>query len=500
MTIENLAETAIDVDSDFDIDLTAYEIPDIRIDSDSGEPPVPPDDQDGDDGRPRKPFRAGAFEYGEQLAKRIHGRYRFAPGMGWRRYNGAFWEEATDGELIPEIREMIVAYAPTVLRRAGATGAKELMSASSGTGIAGILRVVKGWEGILTKDADFDRPRPPDRPDDPHLFPCSNGVTVEMFDSGKWRTRKSSPEDLMTKAGCAYDPDATADFTGLQFAQYQPDEEVRRFIMRIMVGALRGIQIQNLFVWYGETAGNGKGTMQAVFADVFGGYCRTIPVQALMRSHASNEYRDEIAGLKGARLVFADEPEEGSRFAAGFVSRITGGSEISARGMYSKSTSFVPTWALFMPTNKRPGWGDHSGLARRYNEIAWEYVIPRDKMTESVKDRMRAEASGVLNRLLDYWPEFCKGGIDVPESIKAQSAEGIRASDAVSRFIEECTMRASGRRTASREIYNKYKEWCDDQNERPESMTKFSGKLKRSHEVESLRSNGSWFLDLVLAE
>jgi P4 family phage/plasmid primase-like protien len=499
MTIEDLAGENATVETDFEIDLTDYDIAELTLSD--GSPPDLPGEPEPDDGeRPRKPFRAAAFEYGEQLALRISGRYRFAPGMGLRRYNGAFWEEATEGELVPEIREMIAAYAPTVLRRNGAEGAKALAAASSGGGIAGILKVVKGWEGILTKDADFDRPRPPERPDDPHLFPCENGITIELYDNGTWKKRKSRPDDLMTKAGCAYDPEATADFTGLQFAQYQPDEEIRRFLMRVMVGTLRGIQIQHLFVWYGEMAGNGKGTMQAVFSDVFGGYCRTIPVQALMRSKAANEYRDEIAGLKGARLVFADEPEEGSRFAPGFVSRITGGSEISARGMYSKSISFVPTWSLVMPTNKRPGWGDHSGLARRYNEVAWDFQIPREQMTESVKDRMRAEAPGVLNQLLEYWPSFCEIGIAVPDVIKDQSAAGIRASDAVSRFIQECTVPAIGQRTGAREMYLKYKQWCDDQNERPETQTRFSGKLKRTFKIDSIRSNGNWFLDIALAE
>jgi P4 family phage/plasmid primase-like protien len=445
--------------------------------------------------------KAGAIEYGEQLANHIRGRYRFAPGMGWRHYTGAHWEEATVHHLIPEIIDMLAAYAPIVIQRDGMAGAKDIAAASSGGGISGMIKVAQGLPGILTDDADFDRPRSPECPDDPHLFPCRNGVTIELFDNGSWNVRDSRPDDLLTRVGCDYRPEDGAEFTGQMFRKYQPDLEIQAFIMRIMAGALRGIQIQNLFVWYGALAGNGKGTMQAVFTEVFGGYARTIPVQALMHSRSSNEYRDEIAQLKGTRLVFADEPEEGSRFAAGFVSRITGGSEISARGMHAKAITFTPTWALFMPTNKRPTWGDHSGLARRYNEIAWDYMIPRDKMTESVKDRMRAEAPGVLNRILEHWPTFCEIGIGIPDVVREQSEEGMRASDAVSRFMEECTMRATGMRTSSGLIYRAYKEWCMDQNERPESMTKFSGKLKRgTFKLESEKIHGRmYFHDVVLS-
>src|SRR6185437_806940 len=147
----------------------------------------------------------------------------------------------------------------------------------------------------------------------------------------------------------------------------------------------------------------------------------TVPVEALMKSRNANEYRDELAQLKGMRLVFADEPEEGARFAASTVSRLVGGSVIRARGLYKASAEFVPTWALFMPANKRPRWGDHAGLERRYNETAWDYLIDRNNMKDSVKDRMVAEASGVLNEILRHWESFALGGISPPEIVREQT-------------------------------------------------------------------------------
>ncbi len=415
-----------------------------------------------------EPFRSGAFEYGEQLATRITGKYRWAPAYGWLRYGGSRWESVPDEALITEIRDMIDDYAPTVMKRDGyVDGSKALRAASSGGGISGILRVARGLEGILTKDTLFDAARPANQPHKPHLFPCVNGRTIELYDNGTWKIRQSRPQDMLTKVGCAYDPDARAPYTLEMFELYQPLPEVRSFIWRTVAGALRGVQIQNLFVWYGEKAGNGKGTMEAVLFEVFGGYARTIPVQALMRSRNSNEYRDELAQLKGMRLVFADEPEEGSRFSASTVSRLVGGSPIPARGMYKSSTEFVPTWALFMPANKRPRWGDHAGLERRYNETSWDYVIDRDKMSESVKDRMTAEASGVLNVLLEHWPQFAAQGINPPQVVRDQTAEGKRQSNPLAQFVAECVHRDPLIDTPSSSMLDAYKRWCMQQNERP---------------------------------
>lgn len=119
------------------------------------------------------PFRSGAFEYGEQLAARITGKYRWAPAYGWLHYSGSRWESVPDEALITQIRDMIDDYAPTVMKRDGyVDGSKALRSASSGGGISGILRVARGLEGILTNDALFDAARPANRPDKPHLFPC----------------------------------------------------------------------------------------------------------------------------------------------------------------------------------------------------------------------------------------------------------------------------------------------------------------------------------------
>jgi putative DNA primase/helicase len=443
-----------------------------------------------------EPFRVGAFEFGEQLANRIRDEYRWTPAYGWLCYDGARWEPVPDETMIPEVRDMIDAYAPTVIDRDGYTdGIKVLRGASSNGGIAGILKVARSVEGILTQDSQFDAPRATGRLDLPHLFPCANGQTIELFDNGTWRVRDSRPEDKVTKVGCAYDPAATAPYVEEMFQLYQPLPEVRAFIFRILAGALRGIQIQNLFVWFGEKAGNGKGTMQAVFMEVFGGYARTIPVGALLKSRgssASNEYRDELAQLKGMRLVFADEPEEGARFSASTVSRLVGGSPIPARGMYKASTEFVPTWALFMPTNKRPRWGDHAGLERRYSETAWDYVIDRDKMTESVKQRMVAEASGVLNVLLRYWPEFCAQGPNPPTVVVEQTAEGKRQSNPVARFVSECVCRAVGVNTPNGRMYKIYTDWCVQQNEHPLTGSLFKDSLVGQGFVTKKISSNFW--------
>lgn len=423
------------------------------------------------------PFElGGAFKFAARLAERLRGRYRYAPGLGWRFYNKAYWEEAHEAQLIPELREMLVAYAPDVIREGGREGLSEIGWATT-SGIDKILRVVRGLEGIFTKDEDFDAPRTAGRTDMPYLFPCSNGITIELYDDGRWVARDSHPDDLMTQVGCAYDPEARATKTAQLFALYQPDEEIRAYLLRVMAASLRGLQIERMFVWYGPLARNGKGTMQAVFQAVFGGYSHTIPIEALTARNP-REYRDELVQLKGKRLVFADEPEEGMRFSASTVTKLTGGSSYSGRGIGRESVVFTPTWSLVVPCNVRPSMPSHSGLENRYSETIWNFHLQEHQIDPTVKESIIADASGVLNVLLKFWTQFCAIGLAVPESVKEQTVEGKLQANREARFVSEVVEQVDSSWVRAGDLYNAYRTWCDDNGERfPLSNVKFAAAM-----------------------
>lgn len=451
------------------------------------------------------PYASGAFKWAAMLAEQICGRYRYAPGLGWRHYNGACWEEAYDEQLIPELRRTIENHAQEILRERGRDGALELAWASA-SGIDKILKVTKGTEGVFTRNEEFDAERPPGRTDLPHLFPCSNGITIELYDNGTWRDRPSSPDDLVTQVGCAFDPDAEAPNVAEMFEVYQPVPEIRVFMLRILAGTLRGIQIQHLFLWFGEKGGNGKGTMQAVFSAVFGGYAMVLPVKALMKSAGSGgrEFRDEIVQLKGKRLVFASEPEEGARFEVGTLCELLGGTAMRGRGIGLRSVEFLPQFSMFMPCNKRPRWSDHGGLKRRYNETAWDYKIPEGSEDSGIKDRMVAEAPGVLNLILAHWAEWCAEGVAAPEPVREQTERGRKEADAVQRFLSACTMLGPGyrARAAKNGLYDAYKQWCEDENERPVTGNAFAAAVLALDGVERLprTSQGNWYGGICLVE
>ena len=78
-----------------------------------------------------------------------------------------------------------------------------------------------------------------------------------------------------------------------------------------------------LFFLYG-TGANGKTTFVNAIAGILDDYHRTAPIETFTASH-TDRHPTELADLRGARLVTANETEEGRRWAESQIKMLTGG-------------------------------------------------------------------------------------------------------------------------------------------------------------------------------
>lgn len=63
-------------------------------------------------------------------------------------------------------------------------------------------------------------------------------------------------------------------------------------------------------------------------------------------------------------------------------------------------------------------------------------------------------------------------------------------SDKIARFTEECLEATEGAEVRTQLVYDRYKEWCEDNGCRPESMVKFKQALDGFATVERKRPAG----------
>ena len=84
---------------------------------------------------------------------------------------------------------------------------------------------------------------------------------------------------------------------------------------------------------------------------LLGFYAMTMPIESLMIRQSSNGPREDIARLRGARLVVASEAEDGQRFAESLIKQLTGGDTITARFLHQNSFEFKPEFKLWLNVN-----------------------------------------------------------------------------------------------------------------------------------------------------
>ena len=190
----------------------------------------------------------------------------------------------------------------------------------------------------------------------------------------------------------------------------------------------------------------------------------------------------EIAVLQGSRLVLASESQgsKNSTLDEGKVKWITGGDRLVARFMNKDQFEFTPTQTFVMLVNSLPQiLGNDKGMWRRLKLIKFEQQFEDDNRIGNMKDLLYAESEGVLSWLVQGAVDYYQNGIQEPESVTKASREYQMEFDTVGQFIEECCVVGSGLEIQSSKLYQAYKNWCDENNEKPFGTRQFSTTLER---------------------
>jgi putative DNA primase/helicase len=434
----------------------------------------------------RKPVRTyelqtfGAVKLRDLLVPRLVGRFRFCRELGWLQFTGAKWAtENAEGAVFNELVATIKDYTRTLLDGVPMLSkeqCQEIAGLSSASTQNQAVKLARSAGGVATLIAEFD-PQP--LPGQPWKVPAANGKTIELWPEGRQSVRATRPDDMNTHTVCAYEPKARASRVGKALKDYQPDEDVRRFMLQQWARGLSGMGSETFTVNLGERGGNGKSTMQGLLTEVAGDYAVELPVEVILKGNGSARevYRSELAAMRGARLVFTDEPEEGARYNLGMLKKITGGGTVQGRAMGREAVTFVAHILFQMACNVRPSWSADGGMERRYIEIAWNFEVGKEKVRESFKEELRAEASGFLNEILKHWTGAAP--LDIPAVIQGQTALGSKESSPAARFADEALERVDAETVSGRAMYEAFSEWSKQNGMRPISSTKLGRELSR---------------------
>ena len=417
-------------------------------------------------------LRANKFVHGEMPFTGITNRDYFLKAFGskiryclmWNKFliwNGTCWEIDKKGKVeedcVDFVHHMYRGLRVITDLQLQKDFEKHLIKSESFRRIQALVGLLKMSKDIKVSDDELDT--------DNYLFNV-NGITLNLKNGKGF---PPEPTNLITKKSkFIYDKDAkcpTWDMFLLQI--FNKDTDLIRFVQKAMGYSLSGdVREQCLFILWG-TGANGKSTFLNVLQELFGDYACTTGTETFMKKNS--EQSNDLARLKGARLVTTSEVEQGKALSESLIKQITGGDEITARFLYGEYFSFKPTFKIFMATNHKPKIrGADNGIWRRIKMIPFTVTIPAEQRDKTLTEKLIAENSGILNWLIQGYALWRKEGLNEPEAIRDANEEYRMDMDAVGTFVNDCfDLDASMRwRLPNQMLYQTYIKWCNANNER----------------------------------
>lgn len=323
----------------------------------------------------------------------------------------------------------------------------------------------------------------------PWLLACSNGV-VEL-QTGELRHGRR--DDMLEKAcptewtGIDTPAPAWDKFLAQIFSENMPLVD---YVGRLFGYACTGLTIEHVLPVLHGQGRNGKGTLVETISRVLGSLAAPIQSEMLLdqgRSKSSAGPSPDIMALRGLRMAFGSESDEGRRFSPSRVKWLSGGDTLVGRAPHDRhETHFLPTHTLFLLTNHKPhAPADDFAFWERVHLVPFPLsFVAREPIAENERpadkhlpDKLRQEASGILAWLVRGCLAWQQRGLDPPAVVKDATAEYRREEDLVGDFIEECCYVDASAEVSATDFYTSFSEWWEaNVSKKPLSQKKF-GKI-----------------------
>jgi putative DNA primase/helicase len=256
------------------------------------------------------------------------------------------------------------------------------------------------------------------------------------------------------------------------------DTELQAFLQRMCGYMLTGsVREHALFFVYG-TGGNGKGTFLNTVTSILADYQVVSSAETFTESK-SDRHETEVARLVGARLVSAQETEEGKRWAESRIKALTGGDPISARFMRQDYFTFLPQFKLLIVGNHKPAFRSvDEAIRRRLHLIPFTVSIPAGERDPYLPEKLKSEAAGILQWMIDGCLEWQRIGLSPPAIVKDSTDIYLEDEDSIQQWIdEECVLDAPVF-TAFKDLFESWTRWAERNGEFVGSQKRLAGKLE----------------------
>jgi len=423
---------------------------------------------------------------------------RYVHGVGWHVWNGNFWQPDIDHQATEYVKRLALQRQQLAVRFGDPANKKDFLEAArrlENTGKAlNCLTMAESAAPFSTLTEHVDR--------NPMLLTCRNG-TIDLK-TGKLKA--ADPKDLITHCtSVSYAPTAKAPrwekFLKEVFVTKSGlgDWELIAWIQKVLGYTLTGhIKERSLYVNYGEGA-NGKTTVFNVIEGVMGGYAGVAAFSSFLEKPWDSAAND-IAALRGRRLVGAAETGPGKYLDEVKIKQLTGGDPVTCRFLYHEPFTYVPTFKIFLACNDKPRIrGTDAAIWDRIKVIPFNARFEGKGIDKELTNKLLAEGEGILSWLVEGCLRWQKEGLDDCNTVKDTTALYRTEEDAFSRFLKEKVKSQAGAFTSVANLWVAHTFWTRTNGEKEIASSISLGKQMERKGYHSVNPNNvRGYNDIVL--
>lgn len=419
---------------------------------------------------------------GERFTARYQNQFKHSRAWGWLHWNGHKWARNADVLVMDAARNT----ARRIVNEASDGNAEDFkritkwsLATLQRSKLDAMLYLASSEAGIRATPNDFDA--------DHFLLNCQNGF-IDLR-SGKFLA--PDPACMLSKSvNTIYDPFATCP-RWLSFLDriMAGNENLISFLRRAIGYSLTGSTVEQCFFLNYGTGANGKSVFLETMRGLLNDYAAAAEFSAFLAT-ASENVRNDIAALAGARFVSANESGADKRLSESIIKALTGGDTISARFLFHEYFEFAPQFKVWMATNHKPIIRDTDhAIWRRVKLIPFDVTIPEGERDQNLSATLRGEFAGILNWAIQGCMEWQQGGLGTPAEVTEATNTYRNEQDSISAFIEA---RCIIKREACFSATKLHKLYCEDTGEKVSAREFHRLMSEHGYKSEHSRSGTVW--------
>lgn len=326
----------------------------------------------------------------------------------------------------------------------------------------------------------------------PWLLPCANGV----INLRTGELEKGRHNNYLLKASPISWPENGIDAICEPWEAalndiFSGNENLVKFFQTICGYALVGEVHQSILVVMTGKGRNGKSMIVETISKVLGplsGAIRSEMLLAQDRIASSSGPTPDIMALRGMRMAFASETDDGCKISPSRVKWLTGNDTIVGRNPHDKyPVEFKPSHTLFLLTNHKPhapaeDFAFWERMVLFPFEISFVDRSPKDETERRADPQLAKKLEKDLPKILAWMVRGClewqRDGLKRPAAVKEAVADYQRDEDSIADFIDECCLVGPDYTVTAAGVYAAFEVWWK------ENVSNYIPKKKRF---------GQWF-------